>query len=92
MDLRINISLNQNLKPRNAIDRNISYSDSRNLPLPSGSKHSEYVVKNGETLQMLAEMCGVTPVQMAEWLRDQYGNDMIYAGQTIKLPTKIEAV
>lgn len=92
MDLNINIAIHQpTLKPEGS-DRNITYSDSRNLPLPNNTKHSEYIVKEGETITKIAEMWGVTPVQMSEWLRDQYGSDMLYPGQKIKVPTKIEEV
>lgn len=91
MDLDIRISLSQPLEPMSDAG-DISYSDSRNLPLPTNTKHKEYTVKVGDTVATLAEMCGITPVQMAEWLRDEYGTDMLYIGQEVKLPTKTEEV
>ncbi len=93
MDINIKINFGQSLKPLPLKHQeDITYSEARNLPLPRDFKHSTHKVKKGETVESIAEMYGLTSVQLSEFLREDTGVDSIFTGQDIKLPTKIERI
>jgi len=92
MDLNINISLGQFLKPSGGGQEEITYSEARNLPLPRDFKHSSHKVKKGETIESIAKLYGLSSVHLSEFLREDTGVDSIFTGQDIKLPTRIEKI
>ena len=65
----------------------ISYSEYKNLPLPKDMEHVKHTVKTGETIESIAKLYNLSPVQLLECLKDEEGKEEVYPGQEIIIPT-----